>query len=128
MSTPIPQPPGVPFLGNINNLDRELPLRTHIQLQKQYGEIYQLTIFGASLFGCVLCEFEEGSDMRMIGRKLIFINSQNLANEVRSISWPEIVDAHTFGRRCQMKNDSRRLFLWRLSKRGGRLETVFSRQ
>jgi cytochrome P450 / NADPH-cytochrome P450 reductase len=54
MSTPIPQPPGVPFLGNINNLDRELPLRAHIQLQKQYGEIYQLTIFGASLLA-VFC-------------------------------------------------------------------------
>jgi hypothetical protein len=46
MTTPIPQPRGIPFLGNINALDKELPLRSHIQLQKTYGEIFQLEFFG----------------------------------------------------------------------------------
>jgi cytochrome P450 / NADPH-cytochrome P450 reductase len=46
MTTPIPQPPGIPFLGNVNTIDRELPIRSHIQLQKTYGEIYQMNILG----------------------------------------------------------------------------------
>lgn len=46
MTTPIPQPPAIPLLGNINSLDKELPLRSFELLAKKYGEIYQLNILG----------------------------------------------------------------------------------
>ena len=46
MTTPIPSPPAVPFLGHINTLDRDLPLRSLTLLAQQYGEIYELNILG----------------------------------------------------------------------------------
>jgi cytochrome P450/NADPH-cytochrome P450 reductase len=46
MTTPIPQPPAVPFLGNIANVESEVPVRSHLLLAKQYGEIYQLNVLG----------------------------------------------------------------------------------
>lgn len=49
MTVPIPAPPSVPFLGNINALDKELPLRSYNLLASQYGEIYQLQIAGMSV-------------------------------------------------------------------------------
>ncbi|KAK0494970.1 fatty acid hydroxylase [Armillaria luteobubalina] len=62
MSTPIPQPPTVPFLGNARDLDRDVPIQSFILLAKTYGEIYQLDLLG--------------------GRKLTCINSHALANEI----------------------------------------------
>ncbi|KAK7438190.1 hypothetical protein VKT23_018121 [Stygiomarasmius scandens] len=46
MTIPIPQPPRVPFIGNVTSLDREVPLNSFILLAKQYGEIYQLDLLG----------------------------------------------------------------------------------
>ena len=46
MTTPIPSPPAVPFLGHINTLDKDLPIRSINLLAQQYGEIFQLTMFG----------------------------------------------------------------------------------
>ena len=46
MTTSIPSPPAVPFLGHINTLDKELPLISIRLLGQQYGEIFQLTILG----------------------------------------------------------------------------------
>ncbi|KAI0356058.1 fatty acid hydroxylase [Trametes cingulata] len=54
MTTPIPSPPALPFLGHITQIDREIPQNTFDLLADQYGEIYQLnlitrtTIFVAS--------------------------------------------------------------------------------
>ncbi|KAK0459209.1 fatty acid hydroxylase [Desarmillaria tabescens] len=62
MSTPIPQPPTVPFLGNTRDLDRDVPIQSFILLAKTYGEIYQLDLLG--------------------GRRIICINSHALANEI----------------------------------------------
>ncbi|KIK61041.1 hypothetical protein GYMLUDRAFT_43136 [Collybiopsis luxurians FD-317 M1] len=61
MASQIPQPPALPFIGNVAQLDRELPIQGFSLLAQQYGEIYLLDI---------------------IGRKTIFLNSQELANEV----------------------------------------------
>ncbi|KAK7056328.1 hypothetical protein VNI00_002881 [Paramarasmius palmivorus] len=47
MTTPIPQPRTIPFLGNVTSIDTEVPLRGFILLAKQYGEIYQLDILGS---------------------------------------------------------------------------------
>ncbi|KAJ7740485.1 fatty acid hydroxylase [Mycena maculata] len=49
MSVPIPQPPTIPFLGNVASLDREVPLRSFDLLAKKYGEIYQLNMLGNNL-------------------------------------------------------------------------------
>lgn len=46
MTTPIPSPPAIPFIGHINTIDRSLPLRSTSLLAQQYGEIFQLTTFG----------------------------------------------------------------------------------
>lgn len=56
MSTPIPQPPAIPFLGNIATIDKELPLRSYELLAGTYGELYQLNMLGeiasiAAMFG-----------------------------------------------------------------------------
>ncbi len=46
MHTPIPSPPGLPFVGNVDAIDKDLPLQSLHLLAKQYGDIYQLTMFG----------------------------------------------------------------------------------
>ncbi|KAH9922456.1 cytochrome P450 [Fomitopsis serialis] len=49
MTTPIPCPPSLPFLGHVTQIDKEVPLRSFILLSKQYGEIYELLQFSRSL-------------------------------------------------------------------------------
>lgn len=49
MSSTIPTPPSIPFLGHVTAIDREVPLRSFQLLAEQYGEIYQLNIIGASI-------------------------------------------------------------------------------
>ncbi|KAL0563203.1 hypothetical protein V5O48_018873, partial [Marasmius crinis-equi] len=61
MTTPIPQPPGIPFIGNIASVDREVPIGSFNLLAKQYGEIYQLNL---------------------LGRTVVFLNTRELVNEV----------------------------------------------
>ncbi|KAF9075533.1 fatty acid hydroxylase [Rhodocollybia butyracea] len=61
MTSQIPQPPSLPFIGNVTQLDKELPIQGFSLLAQQYGEIYLLNI---------------------LGRKTIFLNSQELANQV----------------------------------------------
>ncbi|GKT78545.1 bifunctional P-450:NADPH-P450 reductase [Colletotrichum tofieldiae] len=48
-TVPIPEPPGLPFLGNINEIDQEFPLGSMISLADQYGEIYRLRFPGRSI-------------------------------------------------------------------------------
>ncbi|CCM04514.1 uncharacterized protein FIBRA_06695 [Fibroporia radiculosa] len=45
MSTQIPCPPLVPFLGHVTAIEKEVPLRSLNLLARQYGEIYELRIF-----------------------------------------------------------------------------------
>ena len=45
-TVPIPSPPAIPFLGHVNTIDRDLPIRSLMLLAKQYGEIYQLSVYG----------------------------------------------------------------------------------
>ncbi|KAI0070911.1 cytochrome P450 [Panus rudis PR-1116 ss-1] len=61
MTTPIPSPPSVPFLGHMTALDREIPHLSFLLLADQYGEIYQLNI---------------------LTRKAVVVNSYELVNEV----------------------------------------------
>jgi cytochrome P450/NADPH-cytochrome P450 reductase len=59
--TPIPRPPAVPLLGNIANVDSELPVNSFLLLAKQYGPIFQLVTFG---------------------QQVIFVNTQHLSHQV----------------------------------------------
>ncbi|KAI1106415.1 cytochrome P450 [Jackrogersella minutella] len=48
-TTPIPEPPGFPFIGNLTDIDRELPVRSFVSLADKYGEIYRLHLPGRSV-------------------------------------------------------------------------------
>ena len=48
MTTPIPSPPSLPFLGNLTALEKEVPQRSFELLADQYGEIYQLNLISRS--------------------------------------------------------------------------------
>ncbi|KAJ5220373.1 hypothetical protein N7468_009577, partial [Penicillium chermesinum] len=58
--SPSRAPRGVPLVGNVFDIDGELPLRSFNMLADQYGEIFRLTTFGKSR---------------------VFISSQELVNE-----------------------------------------------
>ncbi len=49
MTTPIPSPPAVPFLGHVSVIDKDLPIRSFDLLAHQYGEIFELNIFGNTI-------------------------------------------------------------------------------
>lgn len=49
MTTSIPSPPTVPFLGYAASIDKEVPLNSFNLLAKQYGEIYELNMFGEAI-------------------------------------------------------------------------------
>ncbi|KAI0823975.1 cytochrome P450 [Trametes gibbosa] len=59
--TPIPSPPGLPGLGNIDAIDKDLPIKSLHELAQKYGEIYELNV---------------------VGNKMIVINSRALMNEI----------------------------------------------
>ncbi len=44
MTTPIPSPPSLPFLGNLTVIEKEVPHRSFELLADQYGEIYKLNL------------------------------------------------------------------------------------
>jgi hypothetical protein len=46
MTARIPQPPTIPFLGNVTLIDKDLPARSFALLAQKYGEIYQLNLLG----------------------------------------------------------------------------------
>ncbi|KAB8262944.1 cytochrome P450 [Aspergillus pseudonomiae] len=60
-STPIPEPQGLPLLGNIKDVNPEFPLGSMVGLADELGEIYRL---------------------RFPGRTTVFISTYDLVNEV----------------------------------------------
>ncbi|KAI1409982.1 cytochrome P450 [Hypoxylon sp. FL1857] len=48
-TTPIPEPPALPFIGHVAELDRELPLNSFVSLADRYGEIYRLRLPGRTI-------------------------------------------------------------------------------
>jgi cytochrome P450 / NADPH-cytochrome P450 reductase len=60
-TTPIPQPAGWPIVGNLTDVDPELPILSLQQLGEKYGEIFSLTTFG---------------------QKRVFVTSQRLLEEL----------------------------------------------
>jgi cytochrome P450/NADPH-cytochrome P450 reductase len=59
-TVPIPSPPGLPFLGNIKDINPELPLQSIVDMADKYGPIYRL---------------------RFPGRSQIFVSTQELVND-----------------------------------------------
>ncbi|KAK7751909.1 hypothetical protein SLS62_006210 [Diatrype stigma] len=49
MTTPIPQPPGVPLLGNIFDVNPNNTWASLKKLAEKYGEIFQITVLGKTL-------------------------------------------------------------------------------
>ncbi|KAH6949411.1 cytochrome P450 [Ilyonectria sp. MPI-CAGE-AT-0026] len=58
---PIPEPKGLPILGNVQELELETPLRSMLALADRFGEIFRL---------------------RLPGKSLVFVTTQALCNEV----------------------------------------------
>lgn len=50
MSTPIPQPPGYPLLGNVTDIDPKNSIKSLLQLSEKYGEIIKLSILGTERY------------------------------------------------------------------------------
>lgn len=49
MSTPIPQPPGVPVLGNVLDINPNNTWDSLKKLAEKYGEIFQIKVFGHTM-------------------------------------------------------------------------------
>ncbi|KAH9850173.1 bifunctional P-450/NADPH-P450 reductase [Lenzites betulinus] len=92
MTTPIPTPPAVPFLGHVNTIDKDLPIRSLDLLAHQYGEIYQLNVLGQCdkrVFANSYALQNELSDEKRFSKKI----SSNL-NEVRNAAGDGLFTAH----------------------------------
>ncbi|KAJ5377237.1 uncharacterized protein N7496_004646 [Penicillium cataractarum] len=61
MSTPIPQPPGIPILGNIFNVNPNETWNSLIKLAKEYGPIFKV---------------------KALGKQIVFIGSVELLEEI----------------------------------------------
>lgn len=79
MSHPIPQPPAFPFIGNLHQVDNEVPIRGYFLLSKQYGEIYKMNILGLHVSHP---KYSANDWLVWLGREMIIITSQALCNEV----------------------------------------------
>lgn len=78
MTTPIPRPRSIPLLGNVHQIDSELPLLSYVLLAKTYGEIFELNILGI----CLLSKRIALQLTQFPGKRIIFVTSYDLANEV----------------------------------------------
>lgn len=60
-AVPIPEPPGLPLLGNITNINPEFPLGSMLEMADTHGEIYRL---------------------RLPGRTVVVVSTRDLVDEV----------------------------------------------
>jgi cytochrome P450/NADPH-cytochrome P450 reductase len=83
MTTPIPQPPTIPFLGNVTAIDKELPLRSFALLAEKYGEIYQLNVLGMTASNSMtICSKVSHLSRSSTGNPTIFVTTYALVHEV----------------------------------------------
>ncbi|CCM04888.1 uncharacterized protein FIBRA_07084 [Fibroporia radiculosa] len=80
MTTPIPCPPSLPFLGHITSIDKDLPLLSFSLLAQQYGEIYQFHQF--SVKKVVVSSYELMHDVS--DDKKFFKNIGGVLEQVRN--------------------------------------------
>ncbi|RMZ87908.1 hypothetical protein DV736_g4861, partial [Chaetothyriales sp. CBS 134916] len=50
MSVPVPQPPALPLLGNVRDVDPDNAIASLVHLSNKYGEIFKLTIIGLEIY------------------------------------------------------------------------------
>ncbi|KAI0354818.1 cytochrome P450 [Trametes cingulata] len=80
MHATIPSPPGLPVVGNVDAIDKDLPVQSLHLLAKQYGEIYQLTVLGdRTIIVNSSALMSEVSDEKRFSKK-IAANSTQLRN------------------------------------------------
>lgn len=41
---PIPSPPGLPFLGNVGDIDPNFPLGSMVNMAEKYGEFFSASV------------------------------------------------------------------------------------
>ncbi|KAI4284652.1 MAG: hypothetical protein L6R35_004850 [Caloplaca aegaea] len=99
MTTPIPQPPGVPLLGNISDVD---PSNTWVSLQKlweKYGEIFKITVLGQQIVfvgSVALCEelCDEKRFRKYVGGPIVEIRNAVHASLFTAFADEPIWDVH----------------------------------
>ncbi|KAH7367976.1 bifunctional P-450:NADPH-P450 reductase [Plectosphaerella cucumerina] len=79
---PIPQPAGLPIIGNVGSLDKEYPLGSMVQLAEQFGHIYRMSFPGRSVvFVSTQALIHETCDEKRF-RKSINATLNNIRNGV----------------------------------------------
>ncbi|KAL8919740.1 MAG: hypothetical protein Q9208_006606 [Pyrenodesmia sp. 3 TL-2023] len=99
MTTKIPQPPGIPLLGNIFDID---PSNTWVSLQKlweKYGEIFKITVLGQQIVfvgSVALCEelCDEKRFRKFVGGPIIEIRNAVHASLFTAFADEPIWDVH----------------------------------
>ena len=78
---PIPEPPGLPLIGNLNDLDRSFPLGTFLRLTGQYGGLPSraLTTVSAQLLTALPGEIMR---LRLPSTSPVICSSYALVNEL----------------------------------------------
>ena len=84
MTTPIPRPPALPFLGHVTQIDSTDFSKSLNLLAQQYGDIYEISFFGglSRSAGKGKSHICTQSTSRPTGDRRIVVNSYELANEV----------------------------------------------
>ncbi|CAI4215973.1 unnamed protein product [Parascedosporium putredinis] len=85
MSQPIPQPPGVPLLGNIFDVDPSNTWTSLKKLAEKYGEIFQISVLGHKLVfvaGAALAEelCDEKRFRKFVGGPIVEIRAAAVAD------------------------------------------------
>ncbi|KAI4195350.1 MAG: hypothetical protein LQ350_007247 [Teloschistes chrysophthalmus] len=99
MTTPIPQPPGIPLLGNLTDVD---PSNTWVSLQKlweKYGEIFKITVLGQQIVfvgSVALCEeiCDEKRFRKYVGGPIVEIRKAVHASLFTAFANEPIWDVH----------------------------------
>ncbi|KAI2464828.1 bifunctional P-450:NADPH-P450 reductase [Annulohypoxylon bovei var. microspora] len=77
---PIPEPPRLPFIGNIADVDADNSIRSFLNLSDQYGEIFRLSLPGASVvFICTRELIDEACDEKRFVKE-----PNNVLTEIRA--------------------------------------------
>jgi cytochrome P450/NADPH-cytochrome P450 reductase len=84
-TVPIPQPPGLPLVGNALQFDSEFPLGTNLRLAEQYGTYGSVPVNGRDITRPRMtndhCRAGEIYRLNLVGRQIVFVSSWALVNE-----------------------------------------------
>lgn len=80
--TPIPEPPGLPFLGHVTEIDREVPLRSFVSLADKYGEYYSERKESLTVPPTNVVHIGEIYRLRLPGRSIVVGSSHHIVDEL----------------------------------------------